>query len=142
MTDLSALDRAATAAPWTNQHSDGSITPGNFWRGTSKTVFGEWLGNEEDDTADAALIVALRNAYADGSLILASSLDERMAAAYESGWRAGKEQTVYRDMIPRERVDALVRAATDYLDIPAVPIVMRRADLRAALAPFVEVVKP
>jgi hypothetical protein len=75
MTTLSELHEAATPAPWTDatdkcgagiDGDDGSTWVASFC-----------------DAPDVALVVALRNAYADGTLVERSKVDALMEAAWQ-----------------------------------------------------------
>lgn len=70
MDDLRELDSAATPAPWEDStvHGDGFVTgPAEVWVAQSRKP------------RDAALIVALRNAFASGDLIPRSEHDRVVA---------------------------------------------------------------
>lgn len=68
MIDYAALDKAATAAPWSD--AGGAIVGGNGY-----ALAEAW------QEADAALIVALRNGIANGDLIPRSEVDALVTAA-------------------------------------------------------------
>ena len=135
--DYAALDKAATAAPWAHDNNG--------------TFFDPSVDDQQDDPRlgvtsgnDAALIVALRNAYAEGRLVSRERVDARCVQC-----RGGMMTLV--DVLVAA-MEALLRAEREYASImldPAYGVEGRvaatqrkhEADTayRAALAPFVEV---
>jgi len=123
--DYAALDKAATAAPWTVSQESAPPkrafgvfgAPDPYPREVARYLayddhhrFEDVCALPAQVEANAALIVALRNGIADGSLV------------------------------PRSEVDALVAAARVYVEWYGAPADFSPLiPLRAALAPFVEV---
>lgn len=79
--NLRELHEAATPAPWEACSDDGY----DFIRSEDGSMPAHWFSNEsvcgcgEYPAKDTELIVALRNAYADGTLVERGELDEALA---------------------------------------------------------------
>jgi len=87
MSDLRALHEAATPAPWTTGKGTKTIRNGDTSGYAIASTATRYHPLQAHEDANAALIVALRNAYASGDLVLRRDLERWVDAAYEADER-------------------------------------------------------